>query len=127
AHWLPVAAAFGALALFVLLALMWVVPTQRAALGFSEAEIAFLFPAPITRRSLVHFRLLSGQFRSLIGATVMMLISNRWSFLGGNAVTHALGWWFVFSTLNLHFGGATFTLTRLSDRGVGTMWRRLAV
>ena len=23
---------------------MWVIPAQRAALGFSEAEIAFLFP-----------------------------------------------------------------------------------
>ena len=43
---------------------------QRAALGFSEAEIAFLFPAPITRRGLVHFRLLSVQFRSLTGAAL---------------------------------------------------------
>jgi ABC-2 type transport system permease protein len=126
-NWLPAAAALGAVVLCVLLALMWIVPTQRAVLGFSEAEIAFLFPAPITRPALVHFRLLSGQFRSLIGATIMMLISNRWSFLGGNALTHALGWWFVFSTLNLHFGGATFTLTRLSDAGLGTVWRRLLV
>lgn len=125
AHWLPAALAFGAVALLVFVALMWIVPTQRAALGFSEAEIAFLFPAPVTRRALVHFRLLSGQFRSLVGATVMMLISNRWSFLGGNPLTHALGWWFVFSALNLHYSGANFTLTRLSDAGLGAIWRRL--
>lgn len=121
--WLPVAAAAGALALLVLFVFMWVVPTERAALGFSEAEIAFLFPAPIPRRSLVHFRLLSAQFRSLVGATIMMLLSNRWSFLGGNALTHAVGWWFIFSALNLHFSGAKFTLTRLSDQGFGA-WRR---
>ena len=123
--WLPVAAAVGAVALLVFCALIWIVPTQRAALGFTEAEIAFLFPAPISRRALVHFRLLSGQFRSLAGAAVMMLFTNRWTFLGGNAFTHAVGWWFVFSTLNLHFTGATFTLTRLGDLGLGA-WRRRA-
>ncbi len=124
-HWLPAATACGAIALFVFIALMWIVPTQRAVLGFSEAEIAFLFPAPVTRRALVHFRLLSGQLRSLVGATIMMLISNRWSFLGGNAATHALGWWFIFSALNLHYSGATFTLTRLSDLGLGAVRRRI--
>lgn len=121
------AGAIGALVLLTIATLMWLVPTRRAALGFSEAEIAFLFPAPVTRRALVHFRLLSSQLRSLIGATVMMLFSNRWTFVGGNALTHAVGWWFVFSALNLHFTGASFTLTRLSDRGVGTWRRRTAV
>ena len=123
--WLPAVTAFGALALLVFIALMWVVPTQRAALGFSEAEVAFLFPAPVTRRALVHFRLLSAQFRSLVGALVMMLFSNRWTMIGGNALTHAIGWWFVFSALNLHFSGASFTLTRLGDLGLGAWRRRL--
>ena len=127
ADWLPTLTAAGALALLAFATLIWVVPTQRAALGFSEAEIAFLFPAPISRRRLVHFRLLSAQFRSLIGAAVMMLFSNRWSFIGGNALTHALGWWFIFSTLNLHFSGANSTLTRLTDLGLGAWRRRLLV
>ena len=125
--WLPEIGGLAAFALLVFVALMWIVPTRRASLGFTEAEIAFLFPAPITRRALVHFRLISGQLRSLIGATVMALVSNRWSFLGGNAATHALGWWFVFSALNLHLSGATFTLTRLGDAGLGTARRRLFV
>jgi ABC-2 type transport system permease protein len=120
---LPMVTAFGTLALFSFLTMMWVVPAQRAALGFSEAEIAFLFPAPVTRRALVHFRLLSAQLRSLIGAIVMMLFSNRWTIFGGSAFTHAVGWWFIFSMLNLHFSGASFTLTRLSDLGLGA-WRR---
>jgi hypothetical protein len=121
---LLVATSAGSLLLLVFVAFIWVVPTQRAALGFTEAEIAFLFPAPITRRALVHFRLLSSQLRSLVGATVMMLITNRWHFLGGNALTHAIGWWFVFSALSLHFSGATFTLTRLVERGRGVWTRR---
>ena len=121
--WLPAVTAFGALALLFFMTLMWVVPAQRAALGFTEAEIAFLFPAPVTRRTLVHFRLISAQLRSLIGAVVMMLFSNRWSIIGGNALTHAFGWWFIFSALNLHFSGANFTLTRLADLGLRA-WRR---
>ena len=125
--WLPVTTAFGALALLVFLTLTWVVPRERSVLGFSEAEIAFLFPAPITRRGLVHFRLLTLQARSLLGAAVMMLFSHRWSALGGNAFTHAAGWWFIFSALGLHFSGAGFTLTRLAERGAGVWPRRLAI
>lgn len=125
--WLPATTALGSLALLVFMTFMWVVPAQRAALGFSEAEIAFLFPAPISRRGLVHFRLLSAQFRSLLGAAVMMLFSHRWTIVGGNALTHAVGWWFIFSSLNLHFSGANFTLTRLSDLGLAAWRRRLLV
>jgi len=127
ADWQPALLAFGTLALLVFLAFMWVVPTRRAALGFTEAEIAFLFPAPIRRSSLVHFRLLSAQLRSLVGAGVMMLFTHRWSALGGNALTHALGWWCIFSALNLHFSGASFTLTRLADLGLGAWRRRLLI
>jgi ABC-2 type transport system permease protein len=127
AEWYPVALAIGAVALAVILAFMWVVPAPRAALGFSEAEIAFLFPAPVTRRSLVHFRLLTAQLRSLMAGLVMAVLSNRWSFLGGNAATHAFGWWFIFSMLNLHFSGASFTLTRLADGGRKVFFRRMAV
>lgn len=123
--WMAVSFAAGSLALLLFLVLMWVVPRQAASLGFSEAEIAFLFPAPVQRRTLVHFRLLSSQFRSLVGAAIMMLFSNRWTMLGGNALTHALGWWFIFSALNLHFSGTGFTLTRLSAHGIGTWRRRL--
>lgn len=121
--WLPLASALGALALLFFATCMWVVPTERAALGFSEAEIAFLFPAPISRRGLVHFRLISVQLRSLAGATIMTLFSQRWTFLDGNPLTHALGWWFIFATLNLHLSGARFTLSRLADAGLG-VWRR---
>lgn len=126
-EWLPVALAIGAVILLVVLTFMWVVPTERAALGFSEAEIVFLFPAPIPRGVLVHFRLLTAQLRSLVAALVMALVSNRWTVFGGNALTHALGWWFIFSTLNLHFTGAKFMLTRAADTGRSVFARRTAV
>jgi ABC-2 type transport system permease protein len=118
---------FGALLLLVIVTLMWVVPNPRPALGFSEAEIAFLFPAPISRRALVHFQLASAQLRSLAGAAAMALFTNRWGFLGGTAVTHAAGWWFIFSALNLHFNGVCSTLNGLVDRGRRAWLRRILV
>ena len=47
--------AVGALALLVVFVFMWVVPSQKPGLAFSEAETAFLFPAPVSRRALRQF------------------------------------------------------------------------
>jgi hypothetical protein len=118
--------AIGAAALLVIVTLGWVFSLERASLGFTEAEIAFLFPAPVTRRGLVHFRLIDAQLRSLLGALFMTLFSNRWFFVGGSPLMHAFGWWLIFSAVNLHLTGLRFTLTRLSDAGFGT-WRRRGI
>src|SRR5262245_42648676 len=48
----------GALVLLVIVLLAWIIPRERAALAFTEAEVAFLFPAPVTRRGLIHYKLL---------------------------------------------------------------------
>ena len=115
---------FGALVLFVIVLLAWLIPHERAALTFTEAEVAFLFPAPITRRTLIHFKLLRSQLRILFGALFLTLISRR---LGGNVWIHALGWWLILSTLNLHFLGCSFARTMLLDYGISNRLRRLLV
>lgn len=120
---LRIATVLGAFLLLVIVALSWVLPRSRAALAFSEAEIAFLFPGPLSRRTLIHYKLLSSQVALAFTALVLSLLSNRWSFLGGNALTHAIGWWIILATLNLHFTGSQFTITRLLDRGVAP-WQR---
>jgi ABC-2 type transport system permease protein len=113
-----------ALALFVIVLLAWIIPHERAALTFTEAEVAFLFPAPVTRRNLIHFKLVRSQLRILFSALLLTLFSSRF---GGNAWIHALGWWLILSTLNLHFLGASFARTMLLDRGVSNRLRRLLV
>src|ERR1700690_667846 len=55
----------GALVLLIPLLLAWILPNQLAALTFTEAEVAFLFPAPISRRTLIHFKLLRSQIAIL--------------------------------------------------------------
>ncbi len=127
AQTLPLIAAVSALLLLGIVILAWVIPSTTPGLRFTEAEIAFLFPAPISRRALINCKLLSSQFSILFTSLFFTLISNRWTFLGGNALTHAFGWWFVLSTLNLHFTGAALTLSRLVESGVSPLRRRLTV
>ncbi len=114
----------GALALFVIVVLAWLIPHDRAALTFSEAEVAFLFPAPVSRRTLVHFKLLRSQLRIFISAIFLTLLTRRF---GGNPWTHAFGWWLILSTLDLHFLASSFARTLLLDHGISNRLRRLAV
>ncbi|HKI69129.1 MAG TPA: putative ABC exporter domain-containing protein, partial [Verrucomicrobiae bacterium] len=70
----------------------WIFPRKRAALTFTEAEVAFLFPAPITRRGLINFKLARSQVGIVFSALLFALISGRFSSHGG-FLTHAAGWW----------------------------------
>ena len=114
----------GALALFVIVLLAWIIPHERAALTFTEAEVAFLFPAPITRRTLIHFKLLRSQLGIFFTTFLFTLFSRRF---GGNVWIHAFGWWLILSMLNLHFLGSSFARTMLLDRGISNRLRRLLV
>lgn len=122
---LPVVAALGALVLMVFVAFYWLWPRERAALAFSEAEIAFLFPAPISRKTLIHYRWINAQLRILFTSLILTLVSSGWSFVPGNAWIRLLGWWLLLSTLDLHGVGSSFAITRLLDRGVTSLRRRL--
>ena len=99
---LPTVAAIAALLITMLAALYWLWPRSRAALTFSEAEIAFLFPAPIGRKTLIHFRWFNVQLRILFTSLLLALFSARWSFVPGDAPMRIIGWWLVLSTLDLH-------------------------
>jgi len=112
----------GAVGVLVFLAGEWVLPGSRAALQFTETELAFLLPAPLTRRSLIHFKLLKSQVPLLFTSALFTLIGRR-AGADGAWVFRWIGWWCLLFTLNLHGIGASFTLTRLLDRGI-TPWRR---
>ncbi len=119
AFWLETAAAV-ALGAFVVMG--WLFPSERAALVFTEPEVAFLFPAPLSRKKLLHFKLAKSQVAMLFGSIMLTLVTGRIT-QGGAVVYRVLGWWLAFSTLNLHLLGASFARTQLLDRGI-TPWRR---
>jgi hypothetical protein len=112
-----------ALGLMVVLTLMWIFPQERAALSFSEEEVAFLFPAPIGRRTLINYKLLKSQLAILLSA-LFMTILRPWA--GGNFLCRAVGWWGVLSVVNLHLIGSSFARTMLLDRGISN-WQRRAL
>ena len=123
----PLALALGAFALLVVFVFMWVLPSQKPGLLFSEAETAFLFPAPITRRALIHYKLLSAQFSVLLQSLFFSLVFNGRGLVSGHAFQVLIGWWLILTFVNLHYMGASLTIARLIDRGTSTLRRRAAV
>lgn len=116
----------GALVLLVVLIVNWLSP-RVASLTFSETEIAFLFPAPVSRRMLIHYRLLGSQLGIIFSALILTLVFGRAQGLGGNIWFHALGWWVVLATLNLHFTGTSFVYSKLLNRSLTSVRRRFIV
>jgi ABC-2 type transport system permease protein len=110
------------------LAYAWISPTETPGFRFSEAEIAFLFPAPITRKTLIHYRLLSAQIAILFTSLLIALVFNRAGYMGAHRVLRAIGWWVILATFDLHLNGTNLTLLRLRERGSRyVLWRIAAV
>ena len=102
---------------------MWILPDKQAALAFTPAELHFLFPAPITRRQLVQYKLLQAQVGILFGALVS-------AFFFGRAADAADGWgrvlafWLFFAIAHLHGIAASFVRTDLIEAGWSAVRRR---
>lgn len=120
---MPTVLAVAALLVTLWVALYWLWPRSRAGLRFSEAEIAFLFPAPVSRRTLIHFRWINAQLKILFTSLILTLVSASWSFVPGNAAVRLLGYWLLLSTIDLHGIGSSFAITRLLDRGMTSLRR----
>src|SRR5450759_1455222 len=57
--------------LLVITASSWMMPFGSGLLDFSEAEIQFLFPAPVSRRQLLVHRMVRSQLGLLFASVVM--------------------------------------------------------
>ncbi|MBS0212855.1 MAG: hypothetical protein JSR26_06730 [Proteobacteria bacterium] len=118
--------ALAATALALLTLGIWLFADGRARLAFSEAEIAFLFPAPLTRTTLIHYALLRAQLGIAFSALLMSVLLHRGAALGINRLHYAIGYWVLMSMGQLHELGAAFTRERLLDLGLRP-WRRRAL
>lgn len=125
-EFIPLGESIAALFLLVILMLAWVLPRKRVAMAFSEAEVAFLFPAPISRRTLINFKLLRSQVSILFTSLIFSVLSTRFGKFG-QVWLHVAGWWLVLATLNLQFLGASFATTRLMDKGITPGRRRWGI
>jgi ABC-2 type transport system permease protein len=109
------------------LVLIWVTPGDNPGLAFSEAEVTFLFPAPLARRNLIHYKLLDGLLMSLLGAVFFTLIAGGWSTSTLGALRKLGAWWSLNANLTLHQTAAALTIARLSNAGLRTVRRRIVL
>lgn len=115
------------LSLLGLFALLWLWRRARTTLPFSEAEIAWLFPAPLSYATLVHYSLLRAQAALILSAVLITLLTAGQDFSPSPLWTRVVGWWLVLGVITLHTTAAGFTVTRLLDRGIAQWQRQLGV
>jgi ABC-2 type transport system permease protein len=111
--WTPL---LSALVLAFLATRWWLVGADERALAFTPAELQFLFPAPVTRRGLVHAKLLRAQLLILVN-TVIWSVILRGEGAQLSAWLRALALWVLFSTLHLHRLGAALTGASVARHG----------
>jgi ABC-2 type transport system permease protein len=101
------------LALLFMTALSWVLPMDSGLLDFSEAEIAFLFPAPVSRRGLLIHRMMRSQLGLLLTATIAGIAAP--SLPGFFRLRVAIGMWLLLITSKVYFTGVTLARARLTS------------
>ncbi len=114
----PEIGAFIPLAILVYLAWAWVFGADKTALAFTQAEVSFLFPAPVTRRQLLGFKLARGQVQILLTATLWVALFHK----GAETlppILRIVGFWIFLSTLNLHRLGVALAHSSSTEHG----WR----
>jgi len=112
------------LAILLLLAVLvpWLWPGKGRGIRFSEAEIQFLFPAPLSRRSLVRYRLATWQPGILFGVVVTALIFGRSGWFAHTFFFMA-GLWMVYSFLSVYRTGVSLVKTSLAEHGAVALRR----
>jgi hypothetical protein len=108
------AESLGALALWLFVVLRWALPSMRPPLQFSGPEVQFLFTAPVSRRRLLHYKLLRGQIGLLFTSLVALLLGGR---AAPSRLSFVLGLFLLLSTLRLHLTGVVLSRASLTQPG----------
>src|SRR5207247_2372158 len=116
------------MALMIMMAAAWLIPSDSSLLEFTEAEIQFLFTAPVSRRQLLIHRLMRSQLPLLFAAIVPALLFP--SALPGSRAKFAISTWIILMTMKVHFTGITLARTSLTLQGADArrrQWGALAL
>jgi ABC-2 type transport system permease protein len=89
----------------------WALPSAGAGIGFTEAEIQLLFPAPLQRWHLLFYRLLRSQPGLLFTSIVFKLFVLRSG--------RFFGIWLALAVLNVYFMMVALARARLQRMGFG--------
>jgi ABC-2 type transport system permease protein len=104
--------------------LTWVFGTAETPFTFQLAETDFLFPAPLTRRQVIQFRLLRTQLPLLLSALFSVAVFSRGA-IHPTLALRVVALWLLYSTLQLHYAGAALVRGSLTQQGITGVRRRL--
>ena len=83
--------------LLIMAAYAWLFGTDGTALAFTQAEVSLLFTAPVSRRSLILYKLVRSQAAVLMTSLIWFVLFRR---TGG--IERALSYWVGLSIMNTH-------------------------
>jgi hypothetical protein len=116
-------AILGAAGLLAATTIAWILPgSGRPALTFSRADVPFLFTAPISRRQLLHYKVLRSQAGAMLGSALVTLVFRPRTLAQG--WTFFLGTLLVMATANLHLTGVSLRRESLRAHGAAALARQ---
>jgi ABC-2 type transport system permease protein len=95
----------------LLMLLVWAHPDSSGAMELTQAEVGFLFTAPVPRRGLLFFELVKSQRGLIVTALVLALFAFRG--------TNPLRLWLIFTLLSFYFLFVRSARARLRMAGIG--------
>src|SRR5690348_13747894 len=113
-----------ALGILLLMLGGWIFSSDRMSLAFRPEEVQFLFPAPLTRRGLIGYKLFRAQLVILFNAVIWVFVLRR----SGSVLAAPLrfvGTWMLFTNLSLHRLGAALVRASLVEHGRSAIRRQL--
>jgi len=116
----PAIADVASVVVLLLMILVWALPGDSGGLEFSDAEIAFLFPAPLRRRDIILYKILRAQPQALFSALIMTVLG--WWRQG-----LFIGVWAAISVLSVYFMMVSLGRARLKQAHIGFLARLLGV
>jgi hypothetical protein len=94
---------------------LWLFGAPEPALTFSRAEVQSLFPAPLSRRALINYKLAQAQIAILLSVLIWKVLLSR--SVTGIPFRHAMALWVLFTALYLHRVGASFVRVSAAQHG----------
>ena len=101
------------LALLALTAVSWILPFDSGLLDFSQAEVQFLFPAPVSRRSLLLHRMMRSQLALLFTAVIFAVVTGSSS--GYTRLRMSVGMWLLLSAAKIYSTGVSLSRAKLGS------------
>ena len=105
----------GSVILLVVALSAWMLPGVGRSLTFSRSEVQFLFTAPVSRRGLLHYKLLRSQVGIFMSSVITTLLLRPGSLARG--WTMVTGLWLMLSVLRLHLMGVALSRRSLAQHG----------